>query len=79
MTVSYVLLMLAMHPDCQQKVFEELRTIFPDQSSDITLTDLSNLHYTSNVVKETMRLNPAVPIMSRVLQKDMKFGRFQMG
>lgn len=67
-----------MHPDCQQKVFDELRTIFPDQNSDVTSTDLSQLKYTNYVIMETMRLNTPVPFMTRTIKHDMQVGKFPL-
>lgn len=75
MTVSYIVLMLAMYPDYQQKVFEEIQSIFPDQTSDVSIAELTQLKYTDQFIKETMRLHPAVPYMSRKVHCDLKIGR----
>ncbi|KAI2474361.1 hypothetical protein C4B38_000445, partial [Diabrotica virgifera virgifera] len=56
-----------------QKVFEELidilgpdRRVFPD--------DLPQMKYLERVVKETLRLFPAVPLLARTLQDDIDAG-----
>lgn len=65
--ISYAILMLAMHPEYQERVFEEVKLIFPDNTLDNTVNyeDLNNLEFTERVIKETMRLFPAVPVMAR--------------
>lgn len=74
LTGSFVLLMLAMHPEYQERVFEELQSIFPDQSSNVTSADLNQLQYTNLFIKETMRLNPAAPFITRVTKADITIG-----
>lgn len=65
--ISYAILMLAMHPEYQERVFEEVKLIFPDKNIDnfVNYEDLNNLEFTERVIKETMRLFPAVPVMAR--------------
>lgn len=65
--ISYAILMLAMHPEYQERVFEEVKLIFPDKTTDnfVNYDDLNNLEFTERVIKETMRLFPAVPVMAR--------------
>lgn len=66
--------MLALHPEYQEKVFQELREIFPEQRSDVTLEDISKLKYTDQFMKESMRFNPTLPFMSRNTKKDFQIG-----
>lgn len=68
--------MLAMHPESQDKVFDELQSLFPDQKSDVTSAELNQLQYTNQVIKETLRLYPAVPYMTRMSQKDIAVGKY---
>lgn len=65
--ISYAILMLAMHPEHQERVFEEVKLIFPDKNMDnfVNYEDLNNLEFTERIIKETMRLFPAVPVMAR--------------
>ena len=65
--ISYAILMLAMHPEYQERVFEEVKLIFPDKTTDnfVHYDDLNKLEFTERVIKETMRLFPAVPVMAR--------------
>lgn len=54
------------HPIFHQNVF----FLLTDTGSDITWAKLDELHYLSNVVKESTRLYPAVPILGRTSGQD---------
>ncbi|KAF7383159.1 hypothetical protein HZH68_015008 [Vespula germanica] len=74
-TISFVLLMLATFPDIQNKVFEELNQIYG--SSDpkyvrITHDDIKNMKLLERVIKETLRLFPAGPVIVRKVMQDIK-------
>lgn len=63
--------MLGQHQEIQQKVFEELsRTM----TKEMTLLDYNNFKYLECVIKETLRLYPPVPYISRVVIEDAKCG-----
>lgn len=47
--------MLALHQEIQEKVFEEIRGIFPHNDSVVTAEDLKQLDLTDRVIKESMR------------------------
>uniref|UniRef100_A0A1L8E4G7 Putative cytochrome n=1 Tax=Nyssomyia neivai TaxID=330878 RepID=A0A1L8E4G7_9DIPT len=63
--IAYAILMLAMYPEYQEKVFEEVKNVYPNKEFDVSYDDLNKLEFTERVIKETMRLFPAVPIMAR--------------
>jgi cytochrome P450 len=60
-----------MHPDIQDKVIDEIRSIFKDQDSEITAEDCKNLVYLEMVIKEGMRLLPIVPLFVRETTGDV--------
>lgn len=60
-----------MSPECQEKVFQELKSIFPEQNSSVTLNDLDKMNYIDNVINESMRLIPIVPFLARKATKDI--------
>ncbi|XP_055706817.1 probable cytochrome P450 4ac1 [Phlebotomus papatasi] len=64
--LTFIFLLLAHHPDVQEKVFEEIKNLVeanPGQS--LSMAQLSELSYTDRVIKECLRLYPPVPIISR--------------
>ncbi|XP_053694174.1 cytochrome P450 4C1-like [Sabethes cyaneus] len=71
-TMASVLLMMAMHPDVQEKVYQEVMEICPDKKQYVSLDDIAKLTYIEQVCKETMRLFPVAPIVARVSTHDIK-------
>lgn len=74
-TVSTAILMLAMHPEVQDKVYEEIVNILPDDQSTLTADIIYKLNYTDWLVKESLRLFPTIPLITRITRQDMKIGR----
>jgi len=77
MANTFALFMLAHHQDAQNKVFEELQSIFHDDDPDRspTFEDLQRMEYLERVIKETLRLFPPLPIFARHLVEDMQIGK----
>lgn len=65
-------MLLGMHPEIQDKVYDELREIFNDNEGKITKEDLDNMNYLHRVIKETMRLFPFVPFIGRTATGDIQ-------
>ena len=61
---------IAKHPECQQKVFKEIKSVLGDVTDPLTLKDLNNLTYLELVVKETLRMYPSVPFIGRKIKED---------
>ncbi|CAG9865473.1 unnamed protein product [Phyllotreta striolata] len=57
------LMMLALHPDAQQKVYEEVMEVVGHRQ--IEHTDLQHFRYTEMAIKESMRLFPPTIIFAR--------------
>ena len=63
--------MIALHPEVQQKLHEEMDRVFGDDDSrPCTMEDLNELEYLERVIKETLRLFPSVPFIGREVQED---------
>lgn len=71
LTLSYVILMLAMHPNVQERLYAELHTVFVDQDEDATYEQLQKLTYLDRIVKEVMRLFPVAPLIARYTKADI--------
>ncbi|XP_055851883.1 probable cytochrome P450 313b1 [Episyrphus balteatus] len=66
----FVTLCLAIHPEYQEKLFEELVSIFPEKQFEITKEDLEQMTYTEMVINEGMRLFSPVPVVIRTASDD---------
>jgi len=71
--ISWTLWCMATHPDIQQRVHEEILQIC-DTEGDIGVEELSHMSYLELCVKEVLRMRPSVPIVTRVLRKDLVMG-----
>ncbi|CAO1377861.1 unnamed protein product [Diamesa serratosioi] len=69
---SFVLCMLGVHQDIQEKVMQEQRQIFGGSDRDPTFADTIDMKYLERVILETLRLYPPVPIIARKVYEDVK-------
>lgn len=72
LTTSHVMLMLAMHPEIQEKAFQEIKDAHETQTSHSDAEILSKLDYLEMCIKETMRLFPVGPFLGRQNVEDVK-------
>lgn len=70
--ISHTILMLAMHPKFQDRVFDELQSVCNSVDEDITYETISKLQYLEMVIKESMRLFPIAPVLGRNCLADTK-------
>lgn len=52
-TISYAILALAMNPNIQEDVFNELKSVYDTQNEDTTYEHIQKLHILERVIKET--------------------------
>uniref|UniRef100_A0A1B6E6L3 Cytochrome P450 n=1 Tax=Clastoptera arizonana TaxID=38151 RepID=A0A1B6E6L3_9HEMI len=74
--LCWAIFLLGNHPDIQEKVYEELNSIFMGVKRKITSNDLKEMKYLERVIKEVLRLYPSVPFFDRHLKKDIKLGEY---
>ncbi|KAK5106290.1 hypothetical protein LTS08_000408 [Lithohypha guttulata] len=68
-TISWTFFLLMRHPHVLQKLKEEINEVFADRPT-VSRRELKNMTYLQNVLKETLRLFPSVPVNSRTAVKD---------
>ncbi|CAH1380095.1 unnamed protein product [Tenebrio molitor] len=71
-TNALVLCMMGLHSNIQKNIQEELDSIFGHSDRTVTLEDVNRMYYLERVIKETMRLFPAVPFIRRSVDEDIK-------
>ncbi|KAF9809868.1 hypothetical protein SFRURICE_002098 [Spodoptera frugiperda] len=77
--ISYTLYCLSKRRDVQEKVYEELKTIFgDDMERDPTYQELGQMKYLELVLKESMRLYPPVPLIERRITRDCEVGGLKL-
>ncbi|KAM6155818.1 cytochrome P450 3A24-like [Rhynchocyon petersi] len=71
LTLSYITYHLAVHPEVQAKLQEEIESAFPDKA-DPTYEGLLKMEYLDMVVNETLRLFPVGGRLERVCKKTVE-------
>jgi cytochrome P450 family 4 len=72
--ISFTLFMISKYPEVQQKLVNEINEILGED--ELTFKRLNDFKYLEMVIRETMRLYPPVPIISRRLFEEVDFGSF---
>ncbi|XP_050444378.1 cytochrome P450 4C1-like isoform X3 [Adelges cooleyi] len=78
LAIACSIFMLAHHQDIQNKVLEELLTIFStgDPDRPPTYEDLQKMDYLERVIKETLRHFPPFPLFGRNVEKETVIGGY---
>lgn len=70
-TLGYLAYQLALHPDVQQKVVNEIDTILPNKAP-LTYEAIMQLEYLDMAVNETLRLYPLGGRLERTCKRDVE-------
>ncbi|GFT86254.1 cytochrome P450 4V2 [Nephila pilipes] len=77
--VSWTLYLLGLYPDIQNKVHEELDSIFGgDVQRPATEYDLKEMKYLKCIIKETLRMYPPVSLVERCVTRDTTLCGYQI-
>nr|CAD7202639.1 unnamed protein product [Timema douglasi] len=69
---SFSLMLLAFHPDIQDRAFQELVDIFGNNKKQLeTFEDLKEMTYLEQIIMETLRLYPSIPITMRDVEEEI--------
>lgn len=69
---SFVLCLLGIHQNIQERVYQELKQIFGDSKRKVTFNDTLEMKYLERVIFETLRMYPPVPAIARKLTQDVR-------
>lgn len=70
LTLSYTILCLAMYPDIQDRLYEELRQVYDSQDENTSYKRVQQLPYLDMVLREGMRMFPVAPFIVRTATAD---------
>lgn len=70
LTLSYTILLLAMYPEIQDKLYEELHSVYDTQDEYTTYEKVQQMPYLDMVLKEGMRMFPVAPFIVRTATAD---------
>ncbi|KAK9744576.1 Cytochrome P450 [Popillia japonica] len=76
--MCWTLFLLGNHPDIQQKVFEEVHQVLQSKRTPTTISELHEMKYLENVIKESLRLYPSVPFIIRDLEQEVQIGEYKI-
>ncbi|XP_049278494.1 cytochrome P450 4C1-like isoform X2 [Anopheles funestus] len=78
LTVANTILLLAMHPEVQGKLFNELRINCGLEVENINNETLNRLTYMEMVLKESLRFLPIVPLVARKISEEIDLGEYRL-
>jgi cytochrome P450 len=70
--IAHCVLLMAMHPEVQEKAYAEIKEVFPSEDVKIDYESIKNLEYFDRVLKEAMRVLPSVPFLFRRNEIDLE-------
>lgn len=70
--VAHQMLLLAMHPDIQEKLYESIQKSILTDEDVSNLSIVMNMEYLNAVMREAFRLMPAIPIVTREVSDDFE-------
>jgi len=76
-STQWALYLIAKNPECQQKILEELDNVL-EEDEELEEKHLKHLDYVRGVIKETLRLYPVAPFISRIFSKDINVGGYKI-
>ena len=69
-TLASCFLELARNPEIVRKAREEIDSVLGERT-EVTFADVNQFKYCAAILKETLRLYPPVPFVSRISEKEM--------
>ncbi|VVC90000.1 unnamed protein product [Leptidea sinapis] len=78
MALSFILMRIANEPEAQNKIFDEIQSIFGESNRLPITEDLNKMKYLDCCIKECLRLYPSVPFIARYLTEEIELSSFKI-
>ncbi|XP_055678131.1 probable cytochrome P450 313a4 [Lutzomyia longipalpis] len=75
-TSLFCILAMAMFPEHQERIFEEIKTTLPNLQDYVEYEDLNKCEFLDRFIKETLRLFPSLPLIVRSVEKATQIGQY---
>ncbi|XP_071034991.1 cytochrome P450 4C1 isoform X1 [Parasteatoda tepidariorum] len=76
LVMSWTLYLIGLHPWVQDKVHEELDSIFGESEREVDVEDIKDMKYLECAVKESMRLYPPAAFFGREIREELQCGEY---
>ncbi|XP_076671545.1 cytochrome P450 4C1 [Andrena cerasifolii] len=76
MCLCFTIMLLAEHKEIQERARAEMISVMQENDGKITLSSLQSLSYLERCIKESLRLYPSVPFISRLPETDVKLSNY---
>lgn len=70
--IAAVLLLLAMNPEAQERVFEEAKDVVGSEDNEVDETKMNEMKYLERVIKESLRLFPVALLQARTSKVEIQ-------
>ncbi|XP_043274305.1 cytochrome P450 4C1-like [Venturia canescens] len=71
MGIAFILLLLAEHKDVQEKARDEIDAVLDGSGGKMEPYEIQQFQYLDCCIKESLRLYPSVPLISRYIKEDL--------
>jgi len=75
-SMSWFLYCMADNPQCQERVFDEMKDIFGASNRQCSFEDLSQMKYLEYCIKESLRLYSSGALYERKINRDIQLGDY---
>lgn len=76
MSITFTIMLLAEHKEIQDRARAEVKAELDANNGKMTMSTLQNLPYLERCIKESLRMYPSVPFISRKPEKDLKLNNY---
>ncbi|KAI4464331.1 cytochrome p450 family 4 [Holotrichia oblita] len=77
-SMCWTLFLLGNHPDIQERAFDEIKNVLHDKQTPTSITELHELKYLECIIKESLRLYPSVPFITRHIKQEIQLDEYRI-